>query len=104
MDYCFAYVTCSNKREAEKIADALITEKLAACANIYEDVSSMYMWNGAVTKEDECVLMAKTKSKNFKTLTEKVCQMHSYSVPCVIQIPIAIGNQSYKEFVDNNTI
>ena len=104
MDYCLAYVTCANKKEAEKIGRELVSEKLAACVNIHEKMTSIYMWHGSVSSEDECLLVAKTKSKVFKTLVEKVCSLHSYTTPCVLQIPMEIGSQAYKEFVDQNTL
>lgn len=104
MSYCLAYVTCPNKREAEKIARVLVEEKLAACVNIQTPSSSFYIWNGACQIDEEVIFLAKTKEKLFLNLTERVCELHSYQTPCVLKIPMQIGNQSYQEFLEKNTI
>ena len=53
---------------------------------------------------EEVVILAKTKEKLFLKLTEKVCSAHSYEVPCVLKVPFQVGNQSYRDFIEQNTI
>lgn len=104
MSFCFAYITCANKREAEKIGSVLVEEQLAACVNIIEPMVSIYMWQGSYERDSEAILLAKTKDKLFMHLTEKVCGIHSYETPCILKIPFSVGNKSYQDFLEKNTI
>ncbi|HLC49953.1 MAG TPA: divalent-cation tolerance protein CutA [Candidatus Nanoarchaeia archaeon] len=79
------YVTCKNIREAEKISIHLLNKKLIACANIFP-VKSMYLWKGKIAKSKECVMIAKTSNKNLKKAENEIKRMHSYDVPCILNI------------------
>src|SRR5687767_7700972 len=91
----FAYITTKNKAEAKKIGKALLQSRLAACVNILDKMSSMYWWKGEIEEANECVLIAKTTPKLFPALSEKVKAIHSYSVPCILQLPVTNGNKEY---------
>ena len=41
-DYKLFYITCKNKKEAEKIAFNLIKKNLAACVNILPGIKSYF--------------------------------------------------------------
>ena len=58
---CLVYVTASNREEAEKIAKNVISLKLAACANIYEKVTSLYRWEGKDEKSQEATIILKSR-------------------------------------------
>ena len=91
----FAYITCKNKTEAKKIGRILLREKLTACVNIFNDMESMYWWNGKIQNDKEVVLIAKTTKKLFPKLSKKVKSVHSYSVPCILQLEVKDGNKVY---------
>ncbi len=61
MDICMVYITASDKKEAEKIATELVSSRLAACANIYNNVLSVYNWAEETKKSEEAILFVKTK-------------------------------------------
>ena len=98
----FAYITCKNKSEAKKIGKVILQEKLAACINIFDNMTSMYWWKGKIQEESETVLIAKTTKKLFPKLSKKVKSIHSYSVPCILQIPITDGNKEYVDWLKRN--
>ena len=95
----FAYVTTKNKSEAKKIGKVLLQERLAACVNIFDNMNSMYWWKGKIEEANETVLIAKTTKKLFPKLAKKVKAIHSYSVPCILQIPVTDGNKEYVEWI-----
>lgn len=92
-------VTCASRREAARISRTLLRKKLAACANIIEGVSSSFWWRGRLQNEREVVVLFKTVSRNFKTASRLVKEMHSYEVPEIIAIPIVAVDKEYLEWI-----
>lgn len=97
------YVTTSDEEEARRIGSALVDKKLAACVNIIPGMRSIYRWQGKVVNDNECVMLVKAPKDNAETVIEKIKEMHSYEVPCVIVIPIAQGLRSYLDWIMNET-
>jgi periplasmic divalent cation tolerance protein len=96
-------VTCGSEEEAEKIANSLIEERLAACVNIISPVRSIYRWEGKIWDEKEWMLIIKTRKKRFEDLEKKVKSLHSYSVPEIIALPIVKGSASYLKWLEEMT-
>lgn len=99
MDFIVVLVTTSSEEEAEKIAQEIVKEHLAACVNVVPKIKSIYFWKGEVYKDTEALLIIKTRSKKFDTLKEKIIQLHSYEVPEIIAIPIVKGSQTYLDWL-----
>jgi len=97
-------VTTSSKKEAEKIAKALLKEKLAACVNIISGIKSFFHWEGKIDNADELLLLIKTRKKLFKKVERTVKQCHSYTAPEVIALPIVEGSKKYLDWIDNVTV
>ena len=98
----FAYITAKNKSEAKKIGRELLKFRLAACVNIFDNMQSMYWWKGKIQNEKEIVLIAKTTKKLFSKLSAKVRSLHSYSVPCILQLEVTDGNKEYVKWLLEN--
>jgi len=96
-------VTCGSEEEAEKIANSLIEERLAACVNMISPVRSIYRWEGKIWDEREWMLIIKTQKKRFEDLEKKVKSLHSYSVPEVIALPVVEGFAPYLKWLEENT-
>jgi periplasmic divalent cation tolerance protein len=95
-DKLVALVTCGNREEAGRIAQALVEGRWAACVNIVESpVRSIYRWQGKVETADEHLLVIKTSRRKFAALEEAVRRQHSYAVPEVIALPIRAGSANY---------
>lgn len=90
----FIYITCQNKKEAKEIGIALIQKRLAGCCNIFP-IESIYKWKNKIVKDKEVVLIAKTLKKNFEKIEKEVKKLHSYTIPCILEIPIKRGNLEY---------
>jgi periplasmic divalent cation tolerance protein len=95
MDMRLVYMTAASRDEARKIGRALVEGRLAACANVIDGMESIYWWEGKLTEDREAVLIAKTRAELVPALTERVKQLHSYSVPCIVALPILAGNPAY---------
>jgi len=93
------YVTAPSRPEAEKIAEAVVTEKLAACANISDGVTSIFEWEGKLCHENEAVLILKTTEEQVEALTKRIKQLHSYDCPCIVTLPIESGNPDFLNWI-----
>lgn len=98
------YVTCQNEDEARKIASAVVGERLAACANILGTIGSLYWWEEAVQESAEVALILKTKRNLIEPLIARVKKLHSYTVPCVVALPIEQGNPDFLRWIESETV
>jgi periplasmic divalent cation tolerance protein len=103
MNENLVYITCGNLEEAEKIARALVEERLAACANLLPEVRSIYRWKEAIHSDPETVLIAKTRGELLDKLTARVLALHSYECPCVVAVPIQGGNPDFLNWIRTET-
>jgi len=93
------YMTAGSFEEAKTIGKALVDERLAACVNIIDHMRSLYWWEGAVQEDLEVVMIAKTTEALVEALVAKVKSLHSYSVPCIVSIPISGGNPDFLSWI-----
>ncbi len=100
MGYVVVFVTCPDKSVAEKIAEKLIKEKLAACVNITGEINSVYFWQGNIEKDNEYLMIIKTKEELFEKLEEFIKENHPYTVPEIIGMPIIKGSRDYLNWID----
>ncbi len=100
--YIIVLLTTSSKKEAEKIADTLLAEKLIACANIIGPVHSLFWWQGKIDKAAEHLLLMKTCIDRFEKLSERVKALHSYQIPEIIAMPIVEGFKPYMEWLESS--
>jgi periplasmic divalent cation tolerance protein len=94
-EYIIVLVTTANKVEAEKIAQTLLKERLIACANILNPVTSFFFWSGKIDKAEECLMVMKSRRDLFAELAECLKGLHSYEVPEVLAIPVVEGSAAY---------
>lgn len=99
MDPVFVYMTAGSPDEARRIARTLVEERLAACVNIIDGMTSIYRWEGAVEEGRETVMIAKTRAGRFEELAARVRALHSYTVPCIIEIPLGRGDAPYLDWL-----
>lgn len=97
------YITVGNIDEARRIARALVEERIAACANIVANMESIYWWEGKLTEDREIIVMAKTRTALVEQAIARVRELHSYTVPCVVALPIVGGNRGFLDWIDAET-
>ncbi len=95
MDIHLVYMTAKDKHEARNIGKQLVESKLAACVNIVDPMTAIYVWEGELQEDQETVVIAKTTSLLVPELVEKVKEIHSYECPCVVSMSITGGNPDF---------
>ncbi|MFA5096416.1 MAG: divalent-cation tolerance protein CutA [Candidatus Omnitrophota bacterium] len=100
--YCIILVVAKDKKEAAKIAAALVKNKLAACVNIIAGVSSVFRWQGRVEQAREALLVIKSKKAKFPAIARMTRSLHSYDVPEMIAIPIISGFKPYLDWINES--
>jgi len=100
-DFIVVFVTCARK-EADSIARILIDKKLAACVNLFPVVSHYY-WQGKARREDEILLIIKTRRALYQKLESEVKQAHSYEVPEIIAVNAEAVEANYMKWLLDQT-
>ncbi len=99
MKFIDVWITCPSPDVAQRIAEDLVEQRLAACANIFGKVQSVFRWQGAVERESEVPLLVKTRADYFDALAARVEERHPYDTPAVIAVPIAQVNERYGDWL-----
>jgi periplasmic divalent cation tolerance protein len=95
-------VTAANVREGRKIARHLVEARLAACVNITQPIRSIYRWEGKVADEKEFLLLIKTTRGLFPEIKAAVSNLHSYTTPEIICLPVVDGSENYLQWVNDS--
>lgn len=103
MNNCIIYCTVPNEFNANLIATTLIEENIAACVNILPSVTSVYKWEGIVQTDNEMLLIIKTREEKFEEAEKKIKELHEYSVPEIIALPIIKGSEEYQRWIVKET-
>ncbi len=102
-EYVWVYVTASTRDEALKIGRAVVQERLAACANVIDGLTSVYWWEGAVQEDPEAALVLKTRADLLEPLAARIRELHSYTCPCVVALPVLGGNPDFLAWIREET-
>ncbi len=92
-------MTAANREEAGRIAEELVSARLAACVQILPEIQSIYRWQGEVVREMEILLLAKTTKDQFDDLVSRVTALHSYQTPEIIALPITAAAEPYLKWL-----
>lgn len=92
--------TCPTMEVANKLAEMLVSEKHAACVNILPSAHSIYEWQGKVEREQECVMLIKSREDRLQELEERLLAEHPYELPELIAVPIEKGSAAYLSWID----
>lgn len=93
------YATFADAAEAERVARAVVAERLAACANILGPCRSIYRWRGEVEEAAEVPALFKARADKAEALLARIAELHSYEVPAAVVWPIAAALPAYAEWV-----
>ncbi len=97
------FVTTDKKKDAVEITNTVLKERLAACVNTIQNVSSSYRWKGKTEHAKEHLLIIKTKNSLISRLIKKIKQIHPYGVPEAISFEIKKGNPDYLKWIISET-
>ena len=103
MDVVFAWVTAGSVEEAQRLARTVVSERLAACANMIPGMRSVYWWQGEMGEAEETIVVFKTRSDRFDALAARVKALHSYDCPCVVALPVTTGLPAYLDWISSES-
>ena len=103
MAACLVYMTAETAEQAREIGRRLVEDRLAACVNIIDGMTSLYWWEGAVEEGSETVVIAKTREDLVAALTDRVKELHSYDCPCVVSLKLDAGNPDFLSWIEAET-
>jgi len=92
-----------DRAAAERLADRVIGERLAACVNILAPCRSVYRWKGAVQHDEEHPLLIKTSAERYPALEKALREGHPYELPEIIAVSIERGLPAYLAWVAAET-
>jgi len=91
----FVYTTWPSTVEAEQAGRALVERRLAACVNILPGMISHYRWEGQVERAEEVVMIVKTRASLAPAVEAAVKELHSYTIPAILVLPVESVEKSY---------
>jgi len=94
--------TAGSQQEAQKIAEALVEQRLAACVNIISGIHSVYRWQAKVEQADEWLLLIKTTESASAPVRDAITKLHSYEVPECIVLSIEDGTPAYLDWIGDS--
>jgi periplasmic divalent cation tolerance protein len=92
-----------DRAAAERLADALIEQRVAACVNILAPCRSVYRWKGAVQHDEEHPMLIKTSAERYAALEQAIRAGHPYELPEIIAVPVERGLGAYLDWVTGET-
>ena len=93
--------TCPDRDTARQLAERLVEQRLAACANIVPGLESIYEWKGKIERDSEVLLIIKTRQDHYERVEATIQQYHPYELPEILQVSLNGGLRSYLEWIDN---
>lgn len=95
----FVYTTWPSPEAAEAAGAALVEARLAACVNIVPGMRTIYRWQGAIERDEETVMIVKTRRGQVEAIVAAVRHRHPYDEPALAVLPLAGGSASYLEWM-----
>ena len=95
----FVYTTHPSIVEAERVGRVLVERRLCACVNILPGVISHYWWQGAIERGEEVVMIIKTRASFAERVSAAVKEMHSYSTPAILVLPLESVDKPYLDWL-----
>jgi periplasmic divalent cation tolerance protein len=98
--YCLVYVTAGSEEEALALGEAAVAGRLAACANVFPAIGSVYHWEGRLERASEAVLVLKTRTDLVPALRDEIKRRHSYRVPAFLVVSLDQVEPAYAAWME----
>jgi periplasmic divalent cation tolerance protein len=103
LEVLMVFTNAPDRATAERIADELVTQGVAACINILAGCTSVYHWEGKLDHTDEVPLIIKTTRAAYPRLEAALRKLHPYELPEFIALPVSAGLPEYLNWVVQET-
>jgi periplasmic divalent cation tolerance protein len=97
------HTTTDSQEVAQKIAEDLVSQRLAACVQVAGPITSTYWWDGEVSQTEEWVCTAKTRKDLYEKVEQAIKQAHTYDMPEILAVDVVTGSQNYLTWVRKET-
>lgn len=97
-----ALSTVATAADADRLARALVERRLAACVNVVPGVVSHYRYQGELHRDQEQLLVIKTRAERMGALRAALAELHPYDVPELVALEISDGNEAYLAWLDES--
>jgi len=98
-EYLQVLTTAGSEEEAERISEALVDRRLAACVQVLGPIATRYRWQGKVEQAQEWMCLAKTEASRYPDLETAIREIHSYDEPEIVAAPIVAGSEGYLDWI-----
>jgi periplasmic divalent cation tolerance protein len=102
-EYIEVHTTIDSREAAQKIAETLVSRRLAACVQVSGPITSTYWWQGKMEQAEEWLCTAKTRRELYDQLEQAIREVHSYDVPEILAVKIVAGNADYLNWLSQET-
>lgn len=102
-EYIEVHTAIDSREGAQKIADTLVSRRLAACVQVSGPITSTYWWQGKMEQAEEWLCTAKTRRELYDQLEQAVREVHSYDVPEILAVKVVAGNADYLDWLSQET-
>ena len=103
MDIIVIYCTVPEKKVAKNITKILMKHHLAACVSLIDKVNSTFSWDGEICEEKEILMMIKTRRSNYAKIKLVIEDLHPYTVPEIIALPVVDSSEDYLKWLVKET-
>ncbi len=98
-EFILVHTSIDSKDGAQKIADLVVSKRLAACCWISGPITSTYWWKRKMEQAEEWVCQIKTRQELYSDLEQAIKNIHPYEEPEIVAIPILLGSQSFLDWI-----
>ena len=97
------FTNLPDRAAAEKLADALVERRVAACVNILAPCRSVYRWKNDLQHDEEHPVLIKTTAERYGALEAAIRAAHPYELPEIVAVPVERGLPAYLDWVAAET-
>ena len=97
------YSTFPSVEEAERIGGSLVDRGLAACVNIFDGMTSIYIWEGKRERGAEAAMLIKTRASLAQQAIAEARKLHSYTNPAFLVLPVSGGSEDFMRWIAEQT-
>jgi periplasmic divalent cation tolerance protein len=94
--------TLPDRPAADRVAGAVVAERLAACAHVDGPLHSTYRWQGTVETATEWSCRLKTTTDRLPDLVARIRQLHPYDVPEIVAVAVVDGDPAYLRWIQES--